>query len=244
MHGERPHLLFIAWGFPPCRAGGVYRALATANGFAAAGWDVTVITSEREAFERYTGVDPTLEARINPRIRVERIPFSWKALETDVRRYSWLRVHLPILWRRLHARTDKLPFPESGYGPWRPTLADAVEGVHAEHPADLVLATANPHVAFTGAWTLHKKHGVPYVMDYRDAWLLDVFSGDRLHGPKSRAARWEAKLVASAAEIWFVNEPMRRTGCTSSPMATTSSSPPRGSATPSVGRSCSATSAR
>jgi glycosyltransferase involved in cell wall biosynthesis len=210
MPGHRPHLLFIAWGFPPCRAGGVYRALATANAFAAGGWDVTVVTAQRETFERYTGTDETLEARVDERVVVKRIPFSWPALETDIRRYSRFRVAFPVIWRRLHARLDKLPFPEPGYGPWRPVLEKAVEQVHAEHPVDLVLATANPNVAFLGAWRLHRKAGVPYVMDYRDAWLLDVFSGGRLHGPRSRAARWERKLVREAREIWFVNEPIRR----------------------------------
>jgi glycosyltransferase involved in cell wall biosynthesis len=207
--GGRPHLLFLAWGFPPSRAGGVYRALATANAFAAAGWDVTVVTAVRETFERYTGVDPTLEDRIDPRVRVERIPFAWPALETDIRQFSWLRVHVPILWRRIHKHTDMIPFPEPGYGPWRATLGEAVERIHREHPVDLALATANPHVAFTAAWLLHERHGVPYVMDYRDAWLLDVFSGDRLHGARSRAARWERRLIAAAREVWFVNEPIR-----------------------------------
>ena len=210
MSTDRPHLLFLAWGFPPSRAGGVYRALATANAFAAAGWDVTVVTAPRESFERYTGTDPTLEARIDPRVRVERIPFDWRALETDIRTFSWLRVHIPIVWRRLNARRDKIRFPETGYGPWRPVLAAAAERIHAEHPVDVVLSTANPHVAFAGAWALHRRHRVPYVMDYRDAWLLDVFSGDRLHGPRSRAARWERKLVAAASEVWFVNEPIRQ----------------------------------
>ena len=210
MPGDRPHLLFVAWGFPPSRAGGVYRALATANAFAEAGWDVTVITAVRESYERYTGIDPTLEQRVDPRVRVERIPFSWAIQETDIRQFSWLHAHIPVLWRRIRARTDKIPFPETGYGPWRAALAAAAERVHAEHPADLVLATANPHVAFTAAWVLHRRHGVPYVMDYRDAWLLDVFSGNRLHGTRSRAARWERRLMAQAAEVWFVNEPIRR----------------------------------
>ena len=48
--GGRPRLLYVAWGFPPCRGSGVYRALATANAFAAGGWDVTVLTVEREVF--------------------------------------------------------------------------------------------------------------------------------------------------------------------------------------------------
>jgi glycosyltransferase involved in cell wall biosynthesis len=204
-----PHLLLVAWGFPPGRSGGVYRALATANAFAADGWDVTVLTVPRDIFVRYTGVDPTLETLVDPRVRVVRVPFRWAALETDLRRYSRLRVRAPILWRRVHSRLDLVRFPESGYGPWRPALQQAALAVHAEHPVDLVLATANPHVSFTAAWQLHQAAAVPYVLDYRDAWLLDVFSGERLHGPLSRAARWERRLVGSAAEVWFVNEPIR-----------------------------------
>ncbi len=207
---RRPHLLLVAWGFPPCRSGGVYRALATANRFAGGGWDVTVLTVPREVFVRYTGVDATLEDLVDPRVRVERVPFTWARLETDVRRFSRLRVRAPVLWRRLRTGLDRLPFPETGYGPWRAELERAAARVHAEHTVDLVLATANPHVAFTAAWALHRRAGVPYVLDYRDAWLLDVFDGRRLHGRASRAARWERRLVGSATEIWFVNEPIRR----------------------------------
>ena len=56
---------------------------------------------------------------------------------------------------------------------------------------------------------LHEEAGVPYVMDYRDAWLLDVFDGHQLHPDRSRAARIERRLVSSSQEIWFVNEGIR-----------------------------------
>lgn len=207
--GRKPHLLYVVWGFPPCRAGGVYRALATANAFAAGGWDVTVLTPERETFLRYTGADPALEDQVDPRIEIVRIPFAWPQLETDVHQYSWLRAHSPRVWAKLRKRRDVLRFPEVGYGPWRAELDRAVDRIHADRPVDLTLATANPHVSFAAAWHLHERHGVPYVMDYRDAWTLDVFSGERLHSPKSRAARWEQRLIADATEVWFVNEPIR-----------------------------------
>jgi glycosyltransferase involved in cell wall biosynthesis len=206
--GRRPHLLFVAWAFPPSRAGGVYRALATANAFAASDWQVTVLTPERDYFLHYGGADPTLEERIDARIQVERIPFYWSVLETDVRRYSALRVYAPGIWSRWRKRLDQVLFPEVGYGPWRSELEKAADRIHTDHRVDLCLATANPYVAFTAAWRLYKR-GVPYVMDYRDAWSLDVFSGARLHGPKSRAGRWERRLIASAKEVWFVNQAIR-----------------------------------
>ena len=73
-----------------------------------------------------------------------------------------------------------------------------------------MVASANPNVDFMAAWALYRRHRVPYVMDYRDAWLLDVFSGGTLHPDGSRAARLEQLLVEHAREVWFVNEPIRR----------------------------------
>jgi glycosyltransferase involved in cell wall biosynthesis len=210
MTDRRPHLLYVVWGFPPCRSGGVYRALATANRFAALGWRVTVLTAERETFQRFTGVDPTLEERVDPSIEVVRVPFEWPILEADLRRWSKTRAANPKLWSKWRTKQDQIPFPETGYGPWRSVIEKAAEKIHAADKVDLTVATANPHVTFTAAYELFKKHGVPYVMDYRDAWLLDVFTGARLHGPKSRAAKWEKKLVESAREVWFVNEPIKQ----------------------------------
>ncbi|MGH8828397.1 MAG: glycosyltransferase, partial [Jiangellaceae bacterium] len=127
----------------------------------------------------------------------------------NLRNWSRLRMMQPKLWRRIRVWQDELPFPEVGYGPWRGPLERTVDELHRQDPFDMVVATANPHVAFAAAYHLHKTNGVPYVMDYRDAWLLNVFSGERLHGPRSRAARWERRLVESAHEVWFVNDPIR-----------------------------------
>lgn len=203
------HVLYVAWGFPPCRAGGVYRALATANSFARAGCRVTVLTAERESLERYTGVDTSLEDHIDPSIRIERLPFAWPLHDTDIRNYSWLRAHAPARWRKRQLRLDMASFPETGYGQWRKVLEKAALRIHDADPVDLVVATANPNVDFMAAWALHRRHKVPFVMDYRDAWLLDVFDGGMLHEEGSRAAKLEKGLIEAAHEVWFVNEPIR-----------------------------------
>lgn len=210
MIGPRaPHLLYVAWGYPPSRGAGMYRALATANAFAEAGWRVTVITAERELFSRLTGADPDSEASIDPRIDVRRLPFPLPQLQTDIASWSRLRAESPLGWNGLRLLTGSMQFPERRYGSWRPELVRAAVDVHREHPVDLVIGTANPHVDFVPGWELHRRFGVPYVMDYRDTWHLDMYSGRRIGSRRSRSARWEARAMRRAAEIWFVNAPIR-----------------------------------
>lgn len=202
----RPHLLYTAWGFPPSRAGGVYRALATVNAFAARGWDVTVLTTPRELFIDSTGGDEALEGQIHPAVHVERLPVTTPAFSADIRAWSRWRARYPELWIAADWRRDLLRFPEPAYGRWRPALQAAARRIHHEHPVSLALGTANPNVDFLSGWTLWRESSVPFVMDYRDAWRLDVFSGRTLHSDRSRVARWEKRLQGAAEEIWFVNE--------------------------------------
>lgn len=209
MSDPRPHVLYVAWGFPPCRAGGVYRALATANAFSRNGFRVTVLTASRESFFRYTGADASLEDRVDEAVEVVRVPFEWPSLESDLRTWTAPRVFAPALWRRWRNREDLKSFPELGYGPWRAPLEEAARAVHRENPVDLVVATANPNVDFMAAKVLHDESGVPYVMDYRDAWMLNVFDGDLLHEEGGEVDRLERELLAGAHEVWFVNEPIR-----------------------------------
>ncbi|WP_203137757.1 glycosyltransferase [Microbacterium sp. JZ31] len=204
-----PHLLYVAFGFPPSRAGGVYRALATVNAFVEAGWEVTVLTVPRDTFVTGIGADVGLEARIDPRVVVERVPFDAPQRVSDLADWSRFRARQPELWTVLDRVRDIRRFPEPAYGRWRPALEAAADRVHAAKPVDLVIGTANPHVDFVVGPHLATRHAVPYVMDYRDAWALDVFSGREIHADRSRAGRVERRMIDGAHEVWFVNEPIR-----------------------------------
>lgn len=204
-----PHLLYVAWGYPPGRGGGSYRSLATPNAFARAGWKVTVLTGLRETFRYTTGIDERLEKRIDPSITVERIPFRAVPYEVDLRRWGWLRARFPEFHNAWRGFRDRRAFPERVYGGWRGPLEAAARRIHRTSPVSLTIASANPYVDFTAAAALHADAGVPYVLDYRDAWQLDVFSGERSTPANGDVARWESRLMADAHEIWFVNEPIR-----------------------------------
>jgi len=204
-----PHLLYVAWGYPPSRGAGMYRALATANAFARDGWRVTVLTATRQTFERLTGSDPESEEHIDPRIHVVRIPFDPARGETDLRKWSRVRLYSPLWWNFAHWMRSRMSFPEGGYGSWKAPLKTAAEEIHREHRVDLVVGSANPNVDFTPGMHLHRKHGVPYVMDYRDSWHLAVYTGTRVGTRFGRSNRLERRLLNGSQEAWFVNQAIR-----------------------------------
>ena len=102
-----------------------------------------------------------------------------------------------------------LAFPEAGFGDWRRALVRAAEDVHRTKQVDIALGTASPSVDFIPGWHLNRSHRVPSIMDYRDAWTIDVFTGGRSPRATRRSERWESRLISAADQIWFVNEPIR-----------------------------------
>ncbi|MBY6060668.1 glycosyltransferase [Microbacterium esteraromaticum] len=207
-HVSPPHLLYVAWGFPPSRSGGAYRLLATANAFAREGWDVTVLTVPREVFLRSTGVDPSMEERVDPRIRIERIPFPHDETVLDLRTWGSFRAHAPELWNGWRGWRTSRVFPEPRYGLWRTNLEQAATRIHRDHPVTLTIGSGNPNVVHTAGFHLKNTANVPFVMDYRDTWQLDMYSGRRTLTDHHPGAQWEKRLIESADEAWFVNEPI------------------------------------
>ncbi|WP_416377455.1 glycosyl transferase [Arthrobacter sp. JZ12] len=168
-----------------------------------------MLTASREVFEYQTGIDSDLEKTIDPRIDIIRVPFNSMRSEPNLVKWSRTRVSSNLLWSYLSGQKDRISFPEPVYGGWRHALVSATDQVQRTNPIDLVLGTANPNVDFVPGWHLHKKAGVPYVMDYRDAWHLDVFSGQRVGSHHSWSARLEKRYLEHAAEAWFVNAAIR-----------------------------------
>lgn len=207
--GAAPRVLYLAFYFPPSRASGVYRARATANHLAADGWDVTVFAAPMRFLHEVVGsVDEKLAETVDPRIRVERpwqSQFTWN---TDIRHYSPLRRQLPSLALALYNGGRKV-FPEH-YNSWGMAAVAKALKLHARKKFDVVVATGNPFAAFAAAWTIHKLTGLPYVVDYRDSWTLDLFSEEPAFPPESRVWGWERRVLRDASAVVFVNDALRR----------------------------------
>jgi glycosyltransferase involved in cell wall biosynthesis len=204
-----PHLIYLAWGFPPAAKSCTYRMLATANSFVRHGWDVTVVSLTHDAWHREHGLDLSLLGLVDERIDVVRLPLYRDDLDTDIRSYGRFRAQRPLDWRKLQWRLDRIAFPERVFGRWRGELERAVLELHDRKPADLLLTSAAPYTFFAPALKLHEERGVPFVLDYRDAWALDIINDQEAFTPRSRAGRFERRLMDAATEAWFVNSPIR-----------------------------------
>lgn len=204
----RPHVALLAFYFPPSRASGVYRMLALANFLVRSGWDVTVVTVAPDFYERITrSSDPSLLTAIDPRVRVERVPLPMSHLETDLRRYGWFRGNYPGLHRRVIRRMTTHLWCDQ-YGPWVPGALRRLLEVHQRHRIDLTLATGNPYSAYQAVWAMRRITGVPYVLDSRDSWTLNLFTGEKAFRPDHAAHTWERRTFADAELISFVNTPL------------------------------------
>ena len=202
------NLIYLAIGFPPAAKSSAYRLRETANQFCALGWDVTVITIAQQAWEREYGLDHTLSATVDPRVKVVELPLFRTDLETDLRAYDEKRALYPGGWLSRLRQRELREFPEPAFGAWRQPLEQAVLKVHRAHRADLLLASCAPYVNLAAAWKLHQEHAVPYAVDFRDGWSVDVIGGGEAFPPDSVAGRWEEKVLAKALTVWCVNDPI------------------------------------
>lgn len=218
----KPHLLYVAFWFPPSRASGVYRALATTRAFVNAGWKVTVVTTTREYLEDVVGsVDESLESLI-PDIDIVRVPFAGANRRVlDIRSLGWLRANFPYLWLGLRDKMAPLrnavsivkgdTQPAHGirddYVAWIEPVVKAGRRIHSRTPIDHVLATGNPFSSFEAARLLGGLIGAPYSLDYRDPWTIDVFTGNPDHAD-SMTTTTERKIVEGAHACFHVNQPI------------------------------------
>ena len=200
-------VLLIAWGLPPCRGSGVYRALAILRTLVDLNVTVVALTASRETFEVLYGADPSLEADIPEGVELVRVPFLPERLWPVVNDWSWTRVNRRAEWSGATRERDYRTFPEDVYASWvRPATAQALNTA-AGGDIDLVIATGNPYVDFEVAHAVHEAFGIPFVLDDRDSFLYDVFTGEQGRLFDQRIERYETYLDG-CQEYWCVNPPI------------------------------------
>src|SRR5262249_27230336 len=95
------------------------------------------------------------------------------------------------------------------FGVWVPGALKACARVIEEERPDAILTSSPPHMIHLLGRLLQRRHGLPWVADYRDPWI---------HGlgkprPRTMTARWEAfreRFVLRAADRFILNTPRAR----------------------------------
>jgi len=201
------HVLYVAWGFPPHQGPGARRSLATVAELVRQGHRVTVLTADLATFDVVFGGDRSLLDEIPQDVHVVRVAMAAEPRDPLLNRWPAARIEDPKAWGAKVAKEQVRAFPEEVYGTWQPRAEAVAHRIHELDPVDLVIATGDPYVDFSVALRLHVDHGVPFVLDDRDSWLLDVETGE----PRPLGTRilpWLEFALSQALRVWFANPAM------------------------------------
>ena len=181
-------IIMIAYAFPPEGNAGSYRPLRFVRHLPSRGWQPTVITLQSRSYERY---DPSLLAQVPSDVTVLRVPNvdPWNRFQEGRR----LRIQNKMIeWSAEKAgriqQAQQAPLrsfarevirtleawcyhPDLAMGWIRPAVKATVEFC-ARNKLDILWATGGPWSSFIVAQRASRLSGVPYVLDFRDAWTL------------------------------------------------------------------------
>ena len=177
----------VAYNFPPEGNAGAHRPLRFVRHLPSHGWQPTVITVETNLYERY---DPSMVAQVPSSLEVIRVANRdpWAAFQ-ERRTLRFLKDNSCLAPKKLaieklhQSRFRSLvreairtierwcyhPDPVMG---WIRPAANAIVKRSARQTPDVILATGGPWSSFVVAERASRLIGVPYVLDFRDAWTL------------------------------------------------------------------------
>ena len=198
----------VAYFFPPLGGGGIQRTLKFATYLPRVGWQPVVVTPRNADYEP---MDPALVAQIPPEAEVHR-SFCWE----PSRLYRWLVrvlryrpvdraarpapnragdgavVSNPGRWARL---ADILFFPDLQIF-WIPFAVRSGLRAHRARPVSAIFSSSPPVTTHLIAGLLKRSTGLPWVADFRDPWIGNVYAAEL-----PRPHRWLRKRV----ERWIVH---------------------------------------
>jgi hypothetical protein len=181
-------VIMIAYFFPPEGNAGVYRPLRFVRHLPTMGWNASVISLDTTRYERY---DPGLLRLVPSTTEVVRVrsrdPWQFiqtrraqriqkkitcASIETVARLHRAQQVSARAFFREVVRRAEAWCYHPDKAMCWiRPAVQATVEMAARKQP-DVVWATAGPVSSFVVAQRASQRTGVPYVLDFRDAWTI------------------------------------------------------------------------
>jgi glycosyltransferase involved in cell wall biosynthesis len=181
-------VIMIAYNFPPEGNAGAHRPLRFVRHLPLMGWQPVVVTLATELYERY---DPSLLMQVPAEVEVIRVRSRDPWLAFQERRALRIqkkisnvpaekaaamhKAHQSPLRSFLRQAVRKVEacyyHPDSAMGWIRPAVATILE-LCARRAPNVIWATGGPWSSFIVAQRASRLTGVPFVLDFRDAWTL------------------------------------------------------------------------
>jgi glycosyltransferase involved in cell wall biosynthesis len=206
---DRPHLLLVAYYFPPTGMGGVQRPLKMAKYLPEFGWDVTVITAAQTGS---LAIDPTLVDDLPDSVTVRHVRTRDPGNILRARRHGTrapMRAHRPPpRWAKSIQQIAR--WPDDKFAFIRPAVRAAAR-LTGERRLDVVLTTSPPPSLHRVGLLLQRQHGIPWIADFRDPWLVREGDWGPTRWHKRYAMNLREQICRKANRIISVNEAITAT---------------------------------
>ncbi len=181
---------------------GVQRTLKFVKYLSHFGWKPIILTTPEET--PYYAFDESLLDEIKNEIDSGKIIIYRTDPDPSLKRAakSGKILKLPRhWWQRLRSKlVQVIRQPDSRIG-WREIAVKKAEEIFANHKIDAIFTTAPPYTDFLIARDLKEKYDVPYLMDYREAWVHNPvlnFYLTPFHKKKAHQMEYEALRASDA----------------------------------------------
>ncbi len=167
------NVLVIAYYFPPMGLSGVQRTMKFVKYLPDFGWRPIVLTAGETPYYAH---DDSLLEELNPLMdsgyaRIVRTK-EGGAPGANFAKREGKSLKLPTArYQRLRSKLIQTIYQPDSRIKWKSPALEAAEEIFAEERIDAILATAPPYTDFLIARELSRRHNVPFLMDYRDAWV-------------------------------------------------------------------------
>ncbi|MBS1536465.1 MAG: glycosyltransferase [Bacteroidetes bacterium] len=184
-------VLVIAYYFPPMGLSGVLRTVKFVKYLADYGWKPIVLTNTPHTYYAH---DETLLSEFDNRaIEIYRTPPKKHLFSS---KKDGLKKMPGFFRRNIIHRTERAFFKPDTAIRWHKSALAAADEIIRNHHINIILTTAPPFSDFLIASDIAERHGLPFIVDYRDSWA------DNPDSPfhSSRNETLEARILARAAK--------------------------------------------
>ena len=216
MQEKNKKIVLVSYDFPPIGGGGVQRNVKYMKYLSRLGWGTNVLTIKERDFYVYDysllGEIPDTKIHKADSLDPISIAFKIKKIlrknrnadlnnEAVVDESAWY----VSIYRFIR---DWFLFPD-GFGGWIPLAYNkGLEVIKNEKPNILLCTFPHPTNAIL-TYFLHKKSKIPYVIDFRDAWLDDPYVSFPSLVHKKLHGYWEKKVLLNASKVIVYGTPLK-----------------------------------